>query len=512
VARKVLLASLAIAVCASGAVAGGYASEQEDTWCSKNNTAVVWCGRGRDRLSFEELATAAAPTLWFSPDEPLMGVGNVHLPEVIRCLGSPSARSDQQSLASTAAGPREESTVYYRIARVELHGKGCDLDLLDAQTLPLGCVRKVAIRYYFYYELDVGVHSHWNDLERVELILGFDHHPSEEGLPPKDRRVFKATLLYAKGYAHEGEWQTNILHVKDPPYPVLPLTILVEEGKHASCPDRNADGLYTPGYDVNARTNDAWGVRDVFASKLPGARYRQEQFKPRRSSEEDPTGPAHRIGGPASGLPHRYALVSAHDRTPCDVPMPEGEEAAQHPLSGLLRLAKPYRLDHLMTKHGFGEPPEIYTSRLRFHYGRLGGLATVKNFAVGVSFLERKLPWGVLTFNLPWEVPLAGGWAFLRAEATSDHPRDTALGLGYTPSVGRFADWYAVVGLRRRNDVTGPASWRCEAEGGLQARVWNVGVRLGVVTRISDYRLTDHRVTAQVMLGPWPGGTARGRD
>ena len=41
------------------------------------------------------------------------------------------------------------------------------------------------------------------------------------------------------------------------------VTLLVEEGKHAVAPDRNADGVYTPGYDVNKRIKDAWGVRDV---------------------------------------------------------------------------------------------------------------------------------------------------------------------------------------------------------------------------------------------------------
>jgi len=44
--------------------------------------------------------------------------------------------------------------------------------------------------------------------------------------------------------------------------------VLVEEGKHASCTDRSADGHYTPGFDVTERVNDAWGVRDTLAREV----------------------------------------------------------------------------------------------------------------------------------------------------------------------------------------------------------------------------------------------------
>ena len=54
-----------------------------------------------------------------------------------------------------------------------------------------------------------------------------------------------------EGLAHGVDWYTNTLRVERDT--TFPLTILVEEGKHASVPDRNADGVYTPGYDVNVR-------------------------------------------------------------------------------------------------------------------------------------------------------------------------------------------------------------------------------------------------------------------
>jgi hypothetical protein len=44
--------------------------------------------------------------------------------------------------------------------------------------------------------------------------------------------------------------------------------LLVEEGKHGIATDKNGDGYFTPGYDVNVRVNDAWGVRDNMRTGL----------------------------------------------------------------------------------------------------------------------------------------------------------------------------------------------------------------------------------------------------
>jgi hypothetical protein len=57
------------------------------------------------------------------------------------------------------------------------------------------------------------------------------------------------------------QWYDNTLGVDE--YTRFPMHLLVEEGKHATCTDKNADGYYTPNYDVNRRVNDAWAVRDV---------------------------------------------------------------------------------------------------------------------------------------------------------------------------------------------------------------------------------------------------------
>ena len=62
----------------------------------------------------------------------------------------------------------------------------------------------------------------------------------------------------------------------------LPITMFVEEGTHATGPDRNADGLFTPGHDINRRIKDAWGIRDIEAGTLVAGGFEASMFKPRQ--------------------------------------------------------------------------------------------------------------------------------------------------------------------------------------------------------------------------------------
>ena len=81
---------------------------------------------------------------------------------------------------------------------------------------------------------------------------------------PNDELHYEFILLEVNAKAHALEWYDNIYKIDTLNTEIqLPFHILVEEGKHASCTDINADGYYTPGYDVNVRVNDAWGLRDV---------------------------------------------------------------------------------------------------------------------------------------------------------------------------------------------------------------------------------------------------------
>ena len=71
----------------------------------------------------------------------------------------------------------------------------------------------------------------------------------------------------------------------------FPMHLLVEEGKHGLCTDKNGDGYYTPSYDVNRHVNDAWGIRDIIRSgALYSSEYQAWMAKVRR--------PEHRVFPP----------------------------------------------------------------------------------------------------------------------------------------------------------------------------------------------------------------------
>jgi hypothetical protein len=142
------------------------------------------------------------------------------------------------------------------------------------------------VRYYFYYGKDIGFERHRNDLESLRLDIGFT---LLDGVPAGGaaEKYYVAQIKTAVGAAHGVSWYDNELAIgKDERDVSLPLTVLVEEGKHATSPDRNADGLYSPGYDVNRRYNDAWGVRDLIGSgQLGGAHYQGSMTKQRRRED-----------------------------------------------------------------------------------------------------------------------------------------------------------------------------------------------------------------------------------
>jgi len=285
-----------------------------EEFCREPRT--VWCGEA-EALRFKDLATNAAPILWFSPDEPLLrGTRTRRIPQKIECA--------RQALdPAEAPSPHGQATVYYQVRRVLVRGAPATATeaAFEDERIPLAVTRKLTLRFFFYYEEDFGFGPHIHDLEGMELQVAI-----EAGAGGWHR----ARLLSTKAYAHTSDWQANILQV--PEDVVLPLTVLVEEGKHASCPDRNGDGIYTPGYDVNVRVNDAWGVRDIFRSRITGARFRSEEFKPRTKTED-----GFKIGPPGKDLTEfaveqrsrytakgfelptkkTYTLVSAHTTCPC---------------------------------------------------------------------------------------------------------------------------------------------------------------------------------------------------
>ena len=111
----------------------------------------------------------------------------------------------------------------------------------------------------------------------------------------------------------------------------FPTTLFVEEGKHATAPDRNADGAFMRGYDVTERVNDAWGVRDSLGQGvLLSSGYASEMTKLRTA--------AYRLMPPHSALvqvtlPTQYEAGS-NNRTLSELSLPDSWLSASFRVAG----------------------------------------------------------------------------------------------------------------------------------------------------------------------------------
>jgi hypothetical protein len=223
--------------------------------CLEDEAGIIWTS-DESIISFYDLARYAAPMLWFSPDEIKLFAkdGKKQLPELF-----PFERDDER-----------QPVVYYKIRHIygtdpvlalinqptdeaELESVNKDLQLLD-----LKYVRAIDLDFYYYFQYETGPTAHEHDIESVALQLRvFDAVAC-----PDFQYAIKVNRV--TGRAHGLHWYNNVLKVD--PQTSFPLSIIIEEGKHASCTDKNADGIYTPTYDVTEKVNDAWGVRDIITS------------------------------------------------------------------------------------------------------------------------------------------------------------------------------------------------------------------------------------------------------
>lgn len=397
---------------------------------------VVWTGSTGIRLP--EIARLLAPVLWFSSDEPLLIYRDgSKIPHAHPC--------DQES---------SEPVVYYQATDIVLRGKDRVLDLADNDAEFFEKVDNFVLRYFFYYDEDWGLGPHKHDLEVVNLYVSLER-PSAGCTRVRVSRI--------EGLAHGVDWYSNVLRVtKDTVFPPI---ILVEEGKHANCPDRNGDGVYTPGYDVNVRVNDAWGLRDVLGSSvLMGSAYRGSMSKPRearfrlfppptplqmcttphpKASETDPS-----LG--------RYELRSAMDVPECSYSGAESE-----------------RLYAMMRTHRFGEGARTaqYGSNLAKE------LSDPRNRARWISAINARIQSRKVGIVLQGPGYNAGEvWAVPRVFVSRNSWFVDAL---VTPSASRWAEWYAAAGFERirRNAADAP-------EGGDQF-IRGFGSEIGMKFRVT---------------------------
>jgi hypothetical protein len=377
----------------------------------------LWRGRSA-AFTAAQLAAMAAPVVWLSPDEPLVRLAGGTVPEAHPC-------------DAPANGP----VVYFQVTRLTLRGQERVSTPVDADHRFFDRVSSFVVRFYFYYREDLGVGRHRHDLEVTEMHLSLDRAGGDD-----DCDAVRLTRVV--GFAHGTDWYSNELRVTADTK--LPITILVEEGKHASSPDRNADGLFTPGYDVNRRVHDAWGVRDVMGSGYVfTSSFQSFMQKPRTAPGRvlPPDGgnacavpPDYRsLPADTTGLP-RYTLRPASGLRACPAMEPEGQ-----------------RLAGMMDDHRFGAAFE-----------------TDQNGSDFADDLSEPLtgPHGVVPdVALRYDGDLGAAFTMRGLDLTELYvvPRVTWIGDGVsgeallTRSAAQFMSPYASVGVARARPIQGAA-------------------------------------------------------
>lgn len=516
----------------SGGQAGGAPSPAECHSAAKAVLRRVQRCEADSLVSVEELATRFAPILWFSPDEPLMsaagGPGSMTLPHP-RSKRPPLAIPQPLPLGEPAPRP---PVVYYQLSKVLGPGGQSRRDAPTLEAIDLMNTEDLTLKYFFYYDRDIGVNAHPHDLEAAE----FDVSVLELG-PRKTCRQLQ--LMRVKGLAHAVRWTANRLKFgavrsgEDGPHDLdlcvppdvaadlalrveeggdpcepkhcnepgagsesrlchiplalprdaaFPMALLVEEGKHASCPDRNGDGAYTPGYDVNHFFEEAWGVRDNFGSGLLMPRYTSDQTKRRDPRhrlfptlpEDDPLRTYYECTAPASVLDSDLAWDAGTSYTL--LPAREAYERYEAlPEAARKGIAKN------ISDNAFGHQPSRARELLDLATAELS-LALRDDEDLRLAVMNRIMP-----------VPSTGGWLAMRSSITAGQPYAVHVEAYYTPSVSGWVDWYVgSIGLYQDPDIEGNFLRRFKPEArpelGVKFR-FNLPLKLQILSQWLGLRL-----------------------
>lgn len=422
---------------------------------------TVWQGYV-GTLTVETLAETLAPILWFSRDEPLLRAGRA-IPEKLPCD------------AQLSNGP-----VAYYWARQNGRILTKPVDQIEVRD-----GLRVSITFGFYYSQDFGTGCHSNDLERAVFEVRIRSLGSAEA-----DESFVAELTSVEGAAHGRRIFSNLLvfgRLRDPADDIsLPMVLLVEEGKHAVCPDRNGDGFYTPGYDVNANHNQAWGIRDTFGVGFGGGgRYQAYMTKPRFA--EDRIRADVRNRGTLSRnyrspwpLPDRVYTLRPLPQ-PCKDSAPDNAWEEASPMSGCGRTS----LDGLLGDAGVRDaaPARAAWRWLRNNFSGFGLRIDDDSYSmVGqVPLAEEVGTGGVI-----------GLQAIVRVQQWSPSDNEWTFGAGgdaqifYTPSLSSMGNWHMAAGYgadtRRPERFGGPV-----AEVGVKFRLPSWYFALNWVYRRSDW-------------------------
>jgi len=450
----ILIFAAAAALCAldpaldpSGGVARAQAArlaKTTDPCCDlKDQPGVVWYGLD-STMTVERIASYCAPVLWFSPDEPLLDDNKgkaIRIPEVFPFEDAPDA-----------------PVVYYRLrtvySRDDPAGPAFIPDPNDRgnSIIDLNNVAAIDLDFFFYYPSEEGFGGHQHDVESVEMKIAF-------GFRDCEHCRFGMAILRVNGKAHGILWYDNTLNTDL--YTVFPMTILVEEGKHASCTDKNGDGFYTPGYDVNERINDAWGVRDVIRSGMLASGGFQSWMAKFRW-------PDTRVFPP---LPEDSPLIEMHygvepyapDNAIYELrPFPRPELAEDDP-----------KLYPFIEDKGDPDWPELEEDvKYKKYTDWMYDGSAQKSLSVAFRYdgdpgISLGFPFFIVR-NL--EVGITGGWLVQRLIFSDHNLRDITWQGLYTSSASRWVDPYFALGAKWDQDDTGSTTTYFASETGLKFR------------------------------------------
>ena len=485
---------------------GSYAAlAAEDTQAQETGEGLefILFWEGVDPLmKMSDLVAYCAPVFWFSPDEPELH--NLQGKDIL--IPAPFPFDD----------PSDKPVVYYQVRTVIVSADDKEEVVEFNELIPddtivdLSRIYGFDIDYNHYYRFESGLGGHDHDTEQVQFKVFVHRFTDADGIT-----TFQLYLMQVTAKAHALMWYDNIYKVNRDNLNhelEIPFHIFVEEGKHASITDMNADGYYTPGYDVNVRRNDAWGLRDVIRTgNLFSPKFEAWMAKVRR--------PPHRVFPPLPlDSPHRDKHSRNGQYAPDNAiyelrPMPSPEKAM--PDDALAKDMESY------FSKGWPKSKSISDTEKFFDWWE------AENFIHSLAIAFRMNVVSGIAFSFPLlivrnvEAPLVGGWLVNRIYLQDHGLRDFGYNILYTPSASRFLDGYFAVGLevdyfetpglvdlQRRTDfvyeagikVRGNVTYSPLKFLGVLTNFW--GVRLGVKAR-GFMKVDDLSYVFEIGAGVW---------
>jgi hypothetical protein len=538
-------------------------------------------------VSLHEVALRARPALWFSRDEPLLDLDGPlprewprrnaadATPEDLvyyRITKVKSASSDDALVRAFHEQVAPEMRQWVSAARANPEAIA-EVPLASNLVAQL---KEVVIRYLFYYPNELGAHSHVHDLESVELRIVVEQ--ADESGDPRAAitpcRQIRVATLY--GAAHGLGLYTNVLDLDTvmrdrldeasfvveatsrrrpaaprsgppllpvPPVPALdqrqplsrtdpfwPLLVLVEEGKHASAPDRNGDGMFTPNYDVNQFAADAWGVRDTMRSRQLSPVFRSDTFKQRIPEiAVDDTGGlryAQSNDAWAAQMFNRYVRYEYRLRRPTEDTEICGDRWRED--EDRRASMKQYASD-LLNQLGQGHPEQLLRGKAFCEDVAVHGAVNVTDVLGRIEFggayngftrwwerisasarFDGGTGWAA-TVPFGLQVPGLGGWTVVRlSQPFPGMTSRKSIDVAYMPSASRFSDWYVAAGLDYGRYVSNSEvedGRRFSVETGIKFRFplpdfgTFFGGRIGI--RANGKQLERQRLVFEVGAGIW---------